>query len=212
MAEMHVTAAHQFDDLEQQHTSSALGMWVFLGTEVMFFGGLFTAYAVYRYLYPAAFAEASSHTDLLLGGINTAVLLTSSLMMALGVRAAQLGQRKALVMFLVLTLLMGAAFLGIKGMEYYKEYQEGLVPGLNFTFAGENAQQVRLFFVFYFFMTGLHAIHMIIGLGVVTVLAILAWRGRFSTHYYTPVELTGLYWHFVDIVWVFLYPLLYLVS
>lgn len=212
MAEMHASVAHQFDDREQQFEAANLGMWTFLATEVMFFGGLFMAYAVYRYLYPAGFAEASRHTDMLLGGVNTAVLLTSSLTMALAVRAAQLGRRRSLVMFLVLTILMGMVFLGIKGVEYYKEYEEQLVPGLNFAFEGEHAQAVKLFFTFYFFMTGLHAVHMIIGIGVVAVIAVMAWQGRFSSEYYTPVDLTGLYWHFVDIVWVFLYPLLYLIE
>lgn len=212
MAETPIAHAHQFDSMEHQHETSYLGMWLFLGTEVMFFGGLFVAYAVYRYLYPAAFAEGSSHTNLLLGSINTGILLVSSLMMALAVRAAQLDQRRLLVLFLLLTIVFGTIFLGIKGYEYYHEYQEGLVPGIFFTYTGEHAAQVALFFVFYFFMTGLHAVHMTIGLGVVAVIAFLAWRGKFSSAHYTPVEGTGLYWHFVDMVWVFLYPLLYLIN
>jgi cytochrome c oxidase subunit 3 len=204
--------AHQFDDAEQQRETASLGMWLFLATEFMFFGGLILAYIAYRYLYGQAFAEASTHLDKLLGGVNTAVLLTSSLSMALAVHAAQSGSRGATAAFLLLTAALGVVFLGIKGYEWYSEYQEGLAPAFNFTFAGERAAQVQLFFILYFWMTGLHAVHMTIGIGVVLVLAALAWRRRYSATYYTPVELSGLYWHFVDIVWVFLFPLLYLIT
>jgi cytochrome c oxidase subunit 3 len=212
MAESHASVAHQFDDRAQQHESASLGMWAFLATEVMFFGGLFMAYIAYRYGYPDAFATASRRLDETLGGVNTAVLLTSSLTMALAVHAAQAGRRKALVVFLLVTLLLGAVFMGIKGLEYYNEYEEGLIPAFNFTYNGADAQKVQLFFVLYFLMTGLHAIHLTIGIVVVLVVALLAWRGRFSPEYATPVEITGLYWHFVDIVWVFLFPLLYLIA
>jgi len=207
-----VTPAHQFDDLEQQHESASLGMWAFIATEVMFFGGLFMAYIAYRYSYPDAFAAASRRLEELLGGINTAVLLTSSLTMALAVHAAQTGRRKPLVAFLLITLLLGVVFMGSKALEYYHEYEEGLVPAFNFTYAGADAQKVQLFFVLYFLMTGLHAIHLTIGIGVILVLALLAWRGRFPPEHATPVEIVGLYWHFVDIVWVFLFPLLYLIA
>lgn len=208
----HAHVAHQFEDAQQQHESSDLGMWTFLATEIMFFGGLFTAYSVARSLHWEAFAAASTHLDWVLGGVNTAVLLTSSLMMALAVHAAQAGHRKRLVLFLVLTIGFGMLFLGLKAAEYYKEYQEGLIPltGFVFTYEGPNPRAAQYFFNFYFAMTGLHAIHMIIGIGVLAVLAILAWLGRFSKAYYTPVEVVGLYWHFVDVVWVFLFPLLYL--
>lgn len=204
--------AHQFDDIEQQHESSSLGMWIFLATEVMFFGGMFLGYAVYRAMYPTAFAEASRHLDIWLGGINTAVLLCSSLTMALAVHAAQLGARRTVAIFLVATIILASVFLGIKAFEYYHKYEEHLIPGAVFEFPGENANHAQLFFSFYFAMTGMHALHMVIGIGVMLIMIALALRGRFSPEYYFPVEMTGLYWHFVDIVWVFLFPLLYLVD
>ena len=206
----HATVAHQFDDPAQQREAYTLGMWTFLATEVMFFGGLFAGYLVNRWRFPAAFAEASHHTKLALGTLNTGVLLASSLMMALALHAAQEGRRKRLVAFLLLTVLLGVVFLGVKATEYSLEYEERLVPGLNFAREGPEAQQVALFFVLYFFMTGLHAVHVSIGVGVIGTMAFLAWRGRFSAERHTAVELTGLYWHFVDVVWVFLFPLLYL--
>jgi cytochrome c oxidase subunit 3 len=212
MAEQHAIVAHQFDDLEQQHESDTLGMWAFLATEVMFFGGLIAAYIAYRSVYPEAWAEASSHTKFWFGTINTAVLLCSSLSMALSVDAAKRGNRKLLTGLLVVTAVLGAVFLGIKGYEYYLEYQEQLVPGLNFAMVGPHARPIALFFTFYFIMTGLHALHLTIGIGLILVMAYLGWRHRFSGEHYMPVELTGLYWHFVDIVWVFLYPLIYLVA
>jgi cytochrome c oxidase subunit 3 len=206
------TLAHQFDDIEQQHESGSLGMWIFLATEVLFFGGMFLGYAVYRATYSTAFAEASRHLDILLGGINTAVLLCSSLTMALAVHAAQLGGRRTVVLFLVLTIVLASIFLGIKILEYYHKYEEHLIPGSNFLFSGPNGTHAQLFFSFYFVMTGMHALHMVIGIGVMLVMILLTLRGRFSPKYYFPVEMTGLYWHFVDIVWVFLFPLLYLVD
>ena len=198
--------------VEQEHEAIALGMWVFLTTEVLLFGGLITAYIVYRSLYPQAFAEASRHLNVVLASINTVVLLSSSLTMALAVHAAQLDKRRALVGFLVLTMLLGSIFLGIKAVEYYLDFQEKLVPALNFAYEGPNSEQVQLFFILYFLMTGLHAIHLTIGIAIVGVIALLAWRHRFAPPRYMPVEVTGLYWHFVDIVWVFLFPLLYLMG
>lgn len=212
MADSHAVVLHQFDDVEQQYEAASLGMWVFLLTEIMFFGGLFTGYTVYRAAYPAAFAEGSHHLDIVLGGINTAVLISSSLTMALAVHSAQLGERQALTRFLVLTMLLGLVFLGIKGVEYAHKFEEHLVPGHAFLVEGPHAPQVQLFFGFYFGMTGMHALHMVIGLGILAVLVWQAWRGHFSPLYSTPVELTGLYWHFVDIVWIFLFPLLYLLG
>jgi cytochrome c oxidase subunit 3 len=203
---------HQFDDAKQQYDSSSLGMWVFLLTEIMFFGGLFAGYAVYRVAYPAAFAEGSHHLDLVLGGVNTAVLIGSSLTMALAVHSAQVGARQALIRFLLLTILLGLVFLGIKGVEYAHKFEEQLVPGAAFRVTGPQAPQVQLFFAFYFSMTGMHALHMVIGLGLLARLVGQAWRGRFSPAYFTPVDLTGLYWHFVDLVWIFLFPLLYLLG
>src|SRR5262245_3035566 len=169
-------------------------MWVFLVTEIMFFGGLFTAYAVYRALYPEAFSHASHHLDVRLGTLNTAVLIGSSLTMALAVRAAQLGLRRATVGWLLATMALGATFVGIKGTEYAHKFHEGLVPGPAFTYAGTDAKEAQLFFSLYFAMTGVHALHMVIGLGMLTWLVRAARRGRFGRTYWTPVELGGLYW------------------
>lgn len=204
--------AEQFDDLAQQREAATLGMWTFLATELLLFGGLFVGYAAYRHAYGEAFYEAAGHLYVSLGSINTAVLLGSSLMVALAVHAAEHGKNNATAGWLLAAIGLGAIFLGIKGTEYYLEYREHLVPWLDFRFEGENPEQAKLFFVFYFFMTGLHAIHMIIGMSVLAVIAFLARIGRFSRRYYTPVEIAGLYWHFVDIVWVFLYPTFYLVN
>jgi cytochrome c oxidase subunit 3 len=209
---MELTVAQQFDDYEQQQEASTLGMWVFLATEILFFGGLFLGYTVYRGMYPAVYGEASRRLDIVLGTINTGVLLCSSLTMAMAVHAAQLGKRKLLVLFLILTMLLGATFLGIKFYEYYQKYQENLIPGSGFEWKGADATHASLFFIFYFVMTGMHAVHMIIGIGLMAILVVLTWRGKFNAIYYSPIELGGLYWHFVDIVWVFLFPLLYLVE
>jgi cytochrome c oxidase subunit III len=208
----HPALAHQFDSLGQQTEAATLGMWVFLVTEVLFFGGLFVTYTVYRAFYPAAFAAASHELDILLGGINTAVLITSSLTMALAVHAAQLGQRRLLMIFLVVTMVLGAVFLGIKAVEYYGKFAEHHVPGATFQFEREYQRHAQIFFSLYFIMTGLHAIHMIIGIGVLLVMWIWAWRGRITSDYAGPIEISGLYWHFVDIVWIFLFPLLYLIG
>lgn len=207
-----VALARQFDDAEQQRTASDLGIWVFLATEILFFGALFAAYTITRIRYPEAFAVASRLTNITLGSINTGVLLTSSLTMALGVRAAKLGARKASIGFMGATIALGLVFLAIKGTEYYLDYTGHLVPALNFYHPGAHAGQVELFFYLYFLMTGVHSLHMIIGIGVVGVMIAMTLRHSFSPEYYTPVELSGLYWHLVDVVWIFLYPLLYLVS
>ena len=207
-----VIVARQFDDAAQQRTASDLGMWVFLATEVLFFGVLFAAYTATRLHDPQAFAIASRLTNITLGSINTGVLLTSSLTMALAVRATKLGLQRASVGLLCTTALLGVAFLGIKFTEYALDWHEHLVPVLDFAHEGPHAGGVENFFYLYFFMTGLHSIHMIVGIATVAVVAVMTIRRRFSPDYFTPVELTGLYWHLVDIVWIFLYPLLYLVS
>jgi len=204
--------AHQFEDLDQQREAATLGMWVFLATEVLFFGGLFLVYSVYRSSYSNAFAAASHELDIVLGTVNTAVLITSSLTMALAVHAAQLGKRKRLLLFLVLTMALGLTFLGIKGVEYYHKFAEHHVPGPSFQFEKEYARHAQLFFSLYFLMTGLHALHMIIGLGIMTWMLFWSWKGTITTEYYSPIEISGLYWHFVDIVWIFLFPLLYLIG
>jgi cytochrome c oxidase subunit 3 len=212
LSEITVVVAPQYDDAEQQQESSSLGMWLFLATEIMFFGGLFLGYTAYRWSYPVAFAESSRRLDVLLGGINTAILLTSSLTMAMAVHSAQQGKRGRIVGLLLLTILLGFSFLGIKFFEYFQKFEEHLVPGHGFEFNGTDARHAELFFSFYFSMTGVHALHMIIGIGVLSVLIFHVRSGRFSSRYYTPIEMAGLYWHFVDIVWVFLFPLLYLVD
>ena len=206
------TVAHQFEDAEQQFEASSLGMWVFLVNEVMFFAGLFLAYVVYRSQYAEAFAHASHHLDVALGGINTCVLIGSSLTMAMAVRAAQLGNRRGLIILLVATMILGSVFLGIKGFEYHHKFEEHLVPGPAFHYDAPNAGHAELFFSLYFAMTGLHALHMIVGIGVLAVLVWMSTRGRFGADYYSPIEMMGLYWHFVDIVWIFLFPLLYLLG
>jgi cytochrome c oxidase subunit 3 len=203
---------HHFASREQQKDASTLGMWVFLVTEVMFFGGMFTAYVVYRTWYPQAFAAASHHLDIVLGGLNTAVLIASSLTMALAVRAGQLGARRALMLFLILTMALGSVFLGVKAVEWHHKFVEHHVPGPNFQYEGPHAGNVQLFFSLYFGMTGLHALHMVIGLGLLTSLLYFAWRGKYTAEYNTPIDMVGLYWHFVDIIWIFLFPLLYLVD
>lgn len=212
MSESSTALAHQFDDLAQQKESAIFGIWIFLVTEVMFFGGMFAGYAVYRYKYHEAFMAASDKLDLTLGAVNTAVLILSSLTMALAVHAAQTSRRKQLIGFLGATMGLGLVFLGIKAVEYGHKFHEHLVPGPQFRFGGPQGEHAQLFFSFYFAMTGFHALHMVIGVGVLAVIAGMAYRRRFSPQYYTPVEVSGLYWHFVDIVWIFLFPLLYLVG
>jgi cytochrome c oxidase subunit 3 len=219
--------AHHFESLEQQRDAGTLGMWVFLGSEVLFFGGIFTAYTVMRWKAPEAFAAGSRHLSPELGAINTAVLLTSSLTMVLAVWAAQVANRKLLQAFLGLTLFFGTSFLVIKAYEWYSEYQHHLVPGPSFgrdaegrsvlfehgseePMPVEQAKSMQMFFVFYFSITGLHALHMIVGLAVLSVQLVLSLRGPFGVADDTPIEIAGLYWHFVDIVWIFVFPLLYL--
>ena len=204
---------HHFDTAEQQFESSTLGMWVFLLTEILFFGGMFGSYTVYRNMYPDAFASSSRFMNVTLGAINTAVLITSSLTMALAVRAAQLGSKKTLLLFLVLTLTLGCVFLGIKYVEYHEKWVDHHIPGPGFRY--EDARyfrQAQILFFLYFAMTGMHALHMIVGAGLLATLIAMAARNRFSAAWYTPVEMIGLYWHFVDIVWIFLFPLLYLIG
>ena len=203
---------HHFGDLEQQYDASTTGMWIFLITEIMFFGGMFAGYTMYRNAYPAAWGEASRQLDIVLGTTNTAVLICSSFTMAMAVQSAQLGKRKAMVPYLLITIVLGLAFLGIKGVEYHQKFVEHLVPGPSFEFAAPLARNAELFFSFYFAMTGLHALHMIVGVGLVAALLVRNARGDFSAEYSWPVEITGLYWHFVDIVWIFLFPLLYLIN
>jgi cytochrome c oxidase subunit 3 len=208
----HPAQQHHFDTLQQQHEASTLGMWIFLVTEVMFFGGLFAAYMLYRIWYPAAWSEGSLELDIRLGGFNTVVLIGSSLTMAFAVRSAQVGKRKGTMVWLVLTMVLGLTFLVVKYFEYHHKWELNHIPGPNFVFEGPHARQVEIFLSLYFMMTGLHALHMVIGFGILSWILWMAYKNRFSPEWYTPVEMSGLYWHFVDIVWIFLFPLLYLVD
>lgn len=209
--------------MEQQREAGTLGMWVFLVTEVMFFGGMFFAYTLYRSMYPMEFASASNHLDLTLGTVNTVVLILSSFTMAMGVYSAQLGKQRNLVISLILTVVLGVTFLGIKAVEYHEKYVDNLIPGRLIPSApfspagvhllpGANPQKVEMFYWIYFAMTGMHAIHMIIGVGLLLVILFWAWRGKYGPEYHSPVEISGLYWHFVDLIWIFLFPLLYLLG
>lgn len=253
-ASAHAALQHHFENMEQQREAGTLGMWVFLVTEIMFFGGMFMAYILYRTYNGDAFAAASNRLNVKMGFVNTMVLICSSLTMALAVYYSQVGKRKMIVAMLILTMILGSTFLVIKGFEYYEKYEKSEIPGRLFPSrpfnweAGEHgggaasvteapAQEARveqnpqavptgqevkpdpnfasraeMFFFIYFALTGIHALHMVIGLGMLTVLTIMAWRNRFSPAYHSPVELGGLYWHFVDIVWIFLFPLLYLLG
>jgi cytochrome c oxidase subunit III len=204
--------AHQFDTLEQQKESSTLGMWLFLVQEVLFFGGLFMTYLLYRWRDPMAFAAGSHELDLLLGGFNTVVLIGSSLTMAMAVHSAQTDKQRQLVGYLVATGALGLVFLVVKYFEYSAKWHHHLIPGASFHFEGPVGGRAELFFSLYFAMTGMHALHMIIGVGVLVWILRRARGGEFGSHYYNPVECFGLYWHFVDIVWIFLFPLLYLIG
>ena len=206
--------AHQFETIAQQREAGKLGMWVFLVTEILFFGGMFMAYTVYRSLHLQAFVTGSHLLEVQFGATNTAVLIVSSLTMALAIRSAQTGERKGQTIFwLILTMLLGATFLFLKfRFEWYHDYVDGIVPGVSWSYHGPYAPGVQLFMCFYFFMTGLHALHMVVGIGILTVLIIMTARNKFSSEYYAPLEISGLYWHFVDIVWIFLFPLLYLIG
>ena|SRR6202522_3177162 len=207
---------HQFEDMEQQRDAGTFGMWVFLVTEIMFFGGLFGSYIIYRSLYLPSFEIGSRLLKVNFGATNTVILIASSLTMALSIYAAHINKKNLQVMFLALTMLLGGIFLFLKfAFEWTADYQEHLIPGFGFIVRpewGAAGSHVPMFFCFYFFMTGLHALHMIIGFGILAVLLVMAWRGRFHSEYYAPLESTGLYWHFVDIVWIFLFPLLYLIG
>ena len=208
--------AHHFRDLHQQHEVGTLGMWMFLATEVLFFGAVLSAFHIYRFKYGEAFIHASMMLSTPLAAANTAVLLCSSLTMALAVRAARIGQsRRVQQAFIVATMILGLAFLVIKGCEYGLDYHENLVPHYDFHPekwpANLDARHGELFFGFYFTLTGLHAVHMVVGLGVMAVLLYKAGQGRYTPQHFTPVEAAGLYWHFVDVVWVFLFPMLYLI-
>ena len=219
---------HHFETKEQQREAATFGMWLFLLTEIMFFGGLFFAYLLYRNWYHDAFVVSSNQLSIPLGAANTAILISSGFFMALGVWAAEVKKQGLLVLFLVLTTFFGVAFLGIKAVEYHEKWEKHHIPGAHFDvsefinpqayglkekpLAPDMAQKTQVFFFLYFAMTGMHAFHMILGIGLLFWLTWRANRGEFSSGYVAPIENFGLYWHFVDIVWLFLFPLLYLIN
>ena len=203
--------AHHFPNLRVQEHASRLGMWLFLATELLLFGGLFTAYSVYRYLFPESFAQGSHHLSVAAGTINTIVLITSSLTVALAHHHAHHRQGRKAAILLAVTLLFALAFLGIKAWEWTTDFHEGLLPGRYFRSTEVDPVGGPMFFTVYFLMTGLHGLHVVVGMGVLTVLMVLCWRGAYDHGYSTPMELGGMYWHLVDLIWIFLYPLLYLI-
>ena len=213
---------HHFADAQQQKNAASLGMWLFLVTEIMFFGGMFCAYLIYRVQHFNAFAAASQQLDIKMGAINTAVLIVSSVTVVFAVKAAEAGKRMMLVAMLTVTVLLGLTFLVVKGFEYKEKFEKHHVPGASFSFTDTfddngkkipvNPKEAELFFSLYFAMTGMHALHMIIGIGILFWLMVRAQRGEFSAGYVAPIENFGLYWHFVDIVWLYLFPLLYLIN
>lgn len=200
----------QFDTMEQQTEAARLGLWLFLATELLFFGALFMGFTIYHLVYPVAFAAAEKQTNLVCGSVNTAIILTSGLFMSLALYSIQQDRPAACIRYLLLTLALGLGFLSVKGLEYAGDIHEHLVPGGSFALKNQPAAQI--FFFLYWLMTALHAIHMIVGIGLLAVMAFLVRRGRFSREYHTPIELTAIYWGFVDLIWIFLYPLLYLID
>ena len=200
----------QYADMAHQSSTALSGMWLFLATELLFFGGLFFLYAVYRHQYPAGTAEASRHAELAVGTINTVLLLTSSAVFTYGLGCAQQGRNRALFWASLATAALGCAFLGLKGYEWSDDFGKHLFPGPDFAITGPGSQGAQLFWCFYFIATGLHGIHMIVGIGLVGWIAWGARQSRFSPRYATPVEVVGLYWSFVDMVWLVLYPAIYL--
>jgi cytochrome c oxidase subunit 3 len=216
---------HHFATVEQQRETASFGMWLFLLTEIMFFGGMFAAYLIYRNWYYPAFVAGSHQLSIFLGTFNTAVLICSSFTMAMGVHAAEMKWRKPLVGWLLATIVLGSVFLGVKAVEYHEKWEKQHVPGLNFNaenfihptdseppLAPDMAAKTQVYFSLYFAMTGMHALHMIIGISILLVLVVRAWGGAYTQGHMTTIENFGLYWHFVDIVWIFLFPLLYLIS
>jgi len=204
--------AHHFASADDEFEAAKQGMWLFLVTEVLMFGGLFVAYGIFRGLYPDMFFEAHHHLAVKMGGINTVVLITSSLTMALAVSSTQKGRRDRAILYLVVTFVLACCFLVVKYFEYSHKFHDGLLPGGFFTNTELKHPKSSLFFSLYFMMTGLHGIHVLIGMGVIAWVLRRTIKGEFSPHFYTPIELVGFYWHFVDLVWIYLFPLLYLVG
>ena len=203
--------AHHFENVNHEFDSCKVGMWLFLLQEVLFFAPLFVMYAILRIMYPEAFLESSLLLDWKLGALNTAALITSSYTMVLGVNAAQRGRKDDTVKYLIITILLACVFLVVKYFEYSHKIHEGILPAKYFTYEGIKHAKTPLFFSLYFMMTGLHGLHVLIGIGILLWILLRAKKGEFGPQYFTPVELVGLYWHFVDLVWIYLFPLLYLI-
>jgi cytochrome c oxidase subunit III len=203
---------HHFVDSDQQFESAKMGMWIFLVTEILFFGGLFLAYIVFRSWYPELYLMASDHLDTFWGAVNTVVLIGSSLTVAMAIRSAQLNQQKGLIINLAITIALACIFMVIKYFEYTHKFELGIYPGAFYTYEGIPHDLANIFFSIYYMMTGLHGVHVLIGIGLMIWLIIRARKGHFHSEYYSPVEITGLYWHLVDIIWIFLFPLLYLID
>ena len=204
--------AHHFSEPAQQSESAKLGMWIFLLTEVLLFGGLFVAYTVYRVWNPDMFYNAHKHLDVSLGTLNTIVLITSSLTMALAIRYMQLNDKGKSIKLLATTFILAGVFLLVKYFEYSHKFHLGQLPGKYYTYTGIEGANPHIFFSIYFMMTGLHGIHVIAGMIAISWVLRRTIKGHFSSEYYTPMEMTGLYWHLVDMIWIFLFPLLYLIG
>lgn len=207
----HPALAHHFPSLERQRHAARLGMWLFLATEILLFTALFAAYAVYRFLFGADFAEASRHIETWIGVVNTVVLVTSSFTVAMGLQRATRGDGRGTALFFALSVLLALTFLGFKAVEYTHHFQEGQLPGRFYTYEGVTGPGASLFFTLYFLITGLHGIHVVIGMTVLIVIGVRAYRGDYDAEYHTPVELGALYWHLVDLIWIFVFPLIYLI-
>jgi len=202
---------HHFVDAEQQFDSAKMGMWIFLVTEILFFGGLFATYTVFRVMHPDLFAEASKELDVLWGTVNTLVLIGSSLTVAMAIKSAQLNQTRNVAINLCITIVLAFIFLMIKYFNWMHHFSLGIYPGTAYSFTGIDNPHASIFFSLYYLMTGLHGIHVIVGIGIMTWLLVKTLKGEFNSEYYTPLEIGGLYWHLVDIIWIFLYPLFYLI-
>lgn len=203
---------HHFVDSDQQFETAKMGMWVFLVTEILFFGGLFSAYIVYRSWYPELYVMASQELNTFWGAVNTVVLIGSSLTVAMAIRSAQLNQIKGLIINLWITVGLAFTFMVIKYFEYSHKFHLGIFPGKYYTYDGIAHEKANIFFSIYYMMTGMHGIHVLVGIGLMIWLIVKAKKNTFNSDYYTPVEITGLYWHLVDIIWIFLFPLLYLID
>ena len=203
--------AHHYKDISTQNYAVRLGMWLFLATEVLLFAGLFLGYTVYRWLYHETFRQASRHLDLTLGTVNTVILITSSFTVAWAYHAIQKGNRKLCGRLLLFTILCAIAFLVIKYFEYAHKFHEHQLPGRFYAFEGLQLPGANIFYAVYFLATGLHAFHVIVGMAILAWVMVRVMKGKYNAEYNLPVELGGLYWHLVDLVWIFLFPLLYLI-